>query len=214
MTTRQLLLIETTRFGVPLGGRWYRTEEGVITEHARKPGYLLAWDIHNKGKIFGIYQDLSLEEFATTLERVPAERRHGYQIMLYTEECPGYMILQWKGAPDPEHATLREALRRLRPRCGHEYARRMLRDSQPPDIVCYCNTCEIPKKRDRMHSYYVIVKNMIFDNNHDGYMRAFFSLDMREIDLDAYTRNRQLLLPNCRSYGSGVALTKLVLPPS
>ncbi len=210
MSARQLSLIETTRFGLPLGGRWFRTEEAVVTAHSKKPGYLLAWDVMNKGKIFGIYQDLTLDEFARSLDSVPHERRHGYQLMLATEDCPGYMILQWRGKPDPTHETLLKALKRLRKKCCQAFAQ-SVQSHENPTIVSYCSTRPISGKKERMHSYYVVVKNMIFNNNHDGFMQEFFDLGMKEIQLDAYTENRTLLLPNCRSYGAGVSLTKLEL---
>ena len=109
MQHRPLSLLETTRFGLPLGGRWFRTEQAVVEQHAKRPGYLLAWDTPHKGKLFGIYWDLSIDEFSRVLGKVPRERRHGYQLMLSTQECPGYMLLEWTGPPDSAHAILHHA---------------------------------------------------------------------------------------------------------
>jgi hypothetical protein len=206
LSTRQLSLIETTRFGVPLGGKWYRGEADVVMEHAKKKGYLLSWDVPNRGRIHGIYQDLSLEEFSRTLNKVPPEHRYGYQLLLSTEECPGYMILQWRGDADPTHSVLREALARLTARCSRVLPR-------TPHIVSYCSTRPLAATKELLHSYHVVTRNLLFGNNHDGTMRGFFSLGMKEIDLRVYTRNAQLLLPNCRAYGCPVALTKLSLEP-
>jgi hypothetical protein len=203
MAARRLSLIETTRFGVPLGGRWFRAEEAVVAEHSKRPGFLIAWDIPHKARIFGIYQGITLDELSRCLDRVPAERRYGYQMLLHTQDCPGYMVLQWKGKLERDHETLREALRRLSPRCYSAFAQK------PPDIVSYCNTRTHPARRHALHSYIVIVKNMVFSNNHDGFMRAFFKLGMPEINLDVYAPNHQLLLPNCRTFGSGTPLTRL-----
>ena len=206
ISTRQLGLIETGRFGVPLGGKWYRHEAEVIMEHAKKEGFLLSWDVHNKGRIHGIYQDLTAQEFLRTLNKVPVERRYGYQLLLSTEECPGYMILRWRGDPDPTHSVLKEALRRLAARCSRAYPRM-------PQVASYCSSRPLPATKELFHSYHVVTRNLLFGNNHDGTMRDFFNLGMREIDLRVYTRNAQLLLPNCRPYGSPVALTKLSLEP-
>ena len=203
ITSRQLSLLETTRYRLPLGGRWYRTQEAIIREHEKKPGFLLAWDTHNKGKIFGVYQDLTIQEFGKAIDAVPPEHRHAYQLMLENEECPGYLSIRWCGEPDPTHEVLHEALRRLRPKCYHAF-------SQLPQISSYYNSRTIPGQSKVQHNYYVIVRNMIFSCNHDGAMRDFFDLGMPEIDLGAYTPNKQLLLPNSRAYGSGAPLTKLI----
>jgi hypothetical protein len=208
MYARQLSLIETSRFGVPRGGKWYRTSVEAIMENYKKPGFLLSWGIHNKSKIHGVYQDITVEEFTRLLEKVPSEHRHGYQLLPATDESPGYMILQWRGDPDPDHAILRTALSRLAARCRSRF-------TTMPRVVSYCSTRPVhsdPASKEFLHSYHVVARNLIFSNNHDGTMRAFFDLGMKEIRLDAYPRNTTLLLPNCRPYGSPVALTKLQVP--
>ena len=210
MQHRPLSLLETTRFGLPLGGRWFRTEQAVVEQHAKRPGYLLAWDTPHKGKLFGIYWDLSIDEFSRVLGKVPRERRHGYQLMLSTQECPGYMLLEWTGPPVSAHAILHQALARLRAKCLRTF-RYTLRSRETPAIVAYCSSRPAPGAKAVLHSYYVVVKNLVFSNNHDGCMRDFFlELCVPQTRADVYTPNRPLLLPNCRSYGSGATLTKLV----
>jgi hypothetical protein len=213
MQHRQLSLLETTRFGLPPGGRWYRTEQAVAEQHTRRPGFLLTWDTPNRGKLFGIYQDLTVDEFTRTLNRVPQERRHGYQLLLHTEPCPGYMLLRWAGPPDPAHTVIRQALEQLRAKCLRTF-RYTLGSHDVPEIVAYCSSC--PPRGAKggtpvLHSYHVMVKNLIFSSNYDGCMRDFFDLGMPQIRADVYTPNYQLLLPNSRAYGSSATLTKLVL---
>jgi hypothetical protein len=197
MSNPQLSLVETKRFSVPPGGRWFRRLAPVLDANEKQSGFVMAWDApHRDNKIYGIYQGLSADEMIRCLNAVPPEQRHGYEIMLHHETCPGYMLLKWSGELEPTHKTLKEAVRRLISRCADP-----LRPA--PCIKAFCNS------RGTHHSYYITVPNLLFINNHSGQMARFFDLGMDEIDLGVYNKNQTLLLPGNRTRGSDTPLNEV-----
>ncbi len=134
--------------------------------------------------------------------QIPIDKRNCYELIPKTDLCAGFLVLKWTGAPDPEHTTLHEVLERLRLRCGQELGIAV-------DPCSYCGTHPIKGSADVQHVYHVVVQNLVFQNNHNGQMRAFFDLGVPEINLNVYTRNRQLLLPYCCPAGVTVPLEKV-----
>ena len=202
MSTRTLNMTETTKLGLPFGGTWRFRQEPVLADHATKKGLILAWDTPNASKIFGIYQDYPKAELMQRLINLPLEHRHCYEVIPKNDMCIGYIVLKWSGAPDPTHAVLTRALKLLRQRCDEELGIKA-------DPYCYCGTYQLEETH---HVYHIIVQNLVFPNNHNGQMRAFFDLGMEEINPTVYTRNRQLLLPNCRASGGTAPLANMGSP--
>jgi hypothetical protein len=190
MSLRALNMMETTRLGLPFGGTWRFRQEPVLGEHATKKGLILAWDTPSATKIFGIYQDYPKAELMQRLLALPAELRNCYEVIPKTDMCTGYAVLKWAGAPDPTHAVMHAALELLRLRCETQL-------HLQPDVCAYCGSHPHPDTGETQHVYHIIVQNLVFQDNHNGQMRSFFDLGMDEINLGVYTRNRQLLLPNC-----------------
>ena len=190
MSLRALNMMETTRLGLPFGGTWRFRQEPVLGEHATKKGLILAWDTPSATKIFGIYQDYPKAELMQRLLALPAELRNCYEVIPKTDMCTGYAVLKWAGAPDPNHAAMHAALELLRLRCETQL-------HLQPDVCAYCGSHPHPDTGETQHVYHIVVQNLVFQDNHNGQMRSFFDLGMDEINLGVYTRNRQLLLPNC-----------------
>jgi hypothetical protein len=197
-------MLEATRFRLPYGGGWYFRQDPVLALHAEKKGIVLAWDTPTPGRIFGIYQDYPKTELMQRLLRLPCQQRNCYELIPKTEMCVGYLVLKWTGLLDPNHSVLEAALGLLRYRC-----RELL--GIDADVGSYCGTTPpmLSDPTSAHHTYHIVVKNLVFQNNHNGQMRAFFDMGMAEINLNVYTRNRQLLLPNCCTLGSTVPLASV-----
>ena len=202
MSQREVNFLECTRLKLPFGGRWFYRQQPALQAHEEKKGILLAWDTPTGTKIFGIYQDYPKAELMRRLLVIPLEQRHCYELIPKTDMCAGYMLLKWEGTPDPEHATLCEILVWLQARCSEVL-------NITPDPCAYCGSHPMADAVSVRHMYYIIVRNLVFKNNHNGQMKAFFDLGTDKINLAAYTRNRQLLLPNCCPSGTAIPLTSV-----
>ena len=203
MSTRPLNMLEATRFRLPFGGTWWYRQDPALALHAEKKGVVLAWDTPAPAKIFGVYQDYPKTELMQRLLRLPCQQRNCYELIPKTDMCAGYLVMKWTGLPDPDHTILEAALGHLRYRC-----RELL--GIDADVHSYCGTHPHPIETEiEHHMYHIVVKNLVFQNNHNGQMRAFFDLGMAEVNLSVYTRNRQLLLPNCCPLGGAVPLASV-----
>jgi hypothetical protein len=202
MSTRALNMIETGRLKLPFGGSWYYRQDPVLTAHAEKKGVLLTWDTPARGRVFGIYADYPKTELMQRLLQIPCEMRNCYELIPKTDACTGYIVLRWAGEPDPKHAVLYDVLERLRLRCDQELG-------VAADPCSYCGTHALAGSPDTQHVYHIIVRNLVFPNNHNGQMRAFFDLGVPQINLNVYTRNRQLLLPHCCPAGLSTPLDRV-----
>lgn len=170
-TNMQAVQAYKRRHGEPDAGEWFALQKHmharVETYPVEKRGSIVRVAWHKKeggGYSFGIYPD------ATTLHaallRLPADKRFLFE-QIPPERCRAYADVEWKGAPDAGHTRMREFCKRLHSWCRDKHALR---------AELYVNTSSYATSEPGVHkhSYHVVIRNLIFANNHSGTMQRFW----------------------------------------
>jgi hypothetical protein len=201
------------RLCIPPDGAWFYRQQPVLdrvklqTDSSailknNTPGFPVAWDNGKGGKVYGFYP--SAEEFYECLLKTPAGKRNAYELIRENTPCKGYLDVEWIGKPDEGHTKLKMITHSLRTKLKSAA-------NITADLYVACGTRNTADPDLLKHSYHIVVDNAIFDCNHDGTMKNFFSLDTTDdwyytakdgkqkyiVDLGVYTRNRLFRLPLC-----------------
>ena len=208
---------EQARIPVPPHGRWFTgldSQKLMLNVYHEDGGLAMSWDNGHGGKLFGVYPTLSQKDFMHLLLDIPLADRNGYEMLVEDVACRAYVDVEWQGPPDPDHSTLQRLVSAIRSKVLETYT------LQPKIYVC-CGTRPTQDDPDVMkHSYHIVLKNVIFERNNDGQMKAFFTtisgftwMDGAEeksmIDGRVYTKNRHFRLPHCCKIGSRVPLLRI-----
>jgi hypothetical protein len=188
---------------VPRDGLWYcRQTPALELKKTNGSGFVVAWDIESGGMVYGYYE--SAEEFYKCLLDNPKDKRYAYEVIPEGHSCKGYLLVSWLGPIDAEHDKLKMISKVLRAKIKSTY-------NKTAALHVLCASTRTANLYIIQHSYHIVVENVVFDCNHDGKMKAFFSLDTTEdwfyttadgkrksiIDLGAYTKNKPILMPLC-----------------
>ena len=218
--------------GIPTGGKWYAEQEKMYTALAQEQNenvITVAWDkISTKGKCYGLYP--SKTEFYEAVLRLAPDQRCGYELINRNAPCAGYADFEWyNNQPDPTHKMIKWVLGNIR-------VDLKTIDKRTAALLTYCGT----REEDGMikHSYHIIIPEFIWENNHDGTMKTFFTQLVTEddrwyyshikkdkktgemkkqtktiVDLSVYTSSRPFRLPLCCKRGSSVPLVLITNDP-
>ena len=160
--------------GLPPHGTWFWTAAPMLAAMQARHGdggFAVAWDKkardkNDGAKMYGFYA--SMEDFYKSLLTLPAGRRHGYEFILEDTPCRAYADVEWEGEHDAKHEKIRALVRRLRGYCLKTH-----QCSTEPVVSCSTRVKDEITGRWK-NSYHVVITNLVFDNNHDGVMHAFW----------------------------------------
>ena len=195
---------------LPRGGQWYWKQADMLEVYCATGGFPVSWDTETKTKIYGLYP--SAREFYECLLDNPVDKRWGYEVIPERISCRAYMDIEWIGEPDADHSRLANIVSIVRENVKNTF------ELSPEIYVC----CGTRPSNDGLtkHSYHLVIFNLVFETNHDGEMKRFFTPDGDDVwysgdeqksvvDLKVYTRNRVFRLPLCCKHGSSVPLTRI-----
>lgn len=181
-------------------------------------GLCLAWDAQNGKKMYGLYSEIDRVELLRRLLGVAVEHRHAYEFIPVDTRVRAYADLDWEGTcACPTHVLASRIVAAI-----HEKVLKL--HGITAEIVLACGS-RFKTGGAYKHSYHLVVLNLIFENNHDGEMKRFFTegLDFpwtnekgekkQIIDTTVYSRNRVLRLPHCTKAGSDVPLMPIKATP-
>ena len=186
-------------------GRWFPVLKDLIEYHSKMSStagiVCIAWDKNQTGsKAFGIFE--SADDYFETVEKMPAAKKSGYEIILRDSPCRLYLDVEWEslGSVDKQADEKVQAICKC---ISKSISSRYSRTIQY-DIDFYISTCS-RMKNDTVfkNSFHIIARNIIFPNNHSGEMEYFVrELNFEsEIDLAVYTPNRCVRTENCSKFG-------------
>ena len=218
---------------LPPGGRWFKnrgSQAPMLELYRQHGGITLGWDMQlpsgKVSKMFGLYTDIDRAELLRRLYHLPPAKRNGYELIPSHTPCRAHADIEWVAPADPDHATLASLVAHLRAKTQETFGRN-------PEIYASCSTRAILTKdkqsqavNDRgeplyKHSYHLSIPTLVFECNHDGEMKRFFTTDddrfhwlddgVRRpmIDPAIYTPNRQMRLPYCCKIGSTTGFTPM-----
>jgi len=191
------------RLCIPLEGTWFYRQKFVLDQlNSNRSGFAVAWDNGRGGKVYGFY--LSALRFYECLLKNPVDKRYGYELICENTKCKGYLDVEWIGPLDVDHKKLQMITAALR-------AKLLSESNIIAELYVACGSRKTSDPDLMKHSYHIVIDNVIFESNHDGTMKSYFSLDTTDewyytgkdgkrkyiIDLGVYTRNRLFRLPLC-----------------
>jgi hypothetical protein len=211
---------ERARCKLPNRGTWFWRQEPMLELYHAEKGFAVAFDNLNSkgaGKIYGVYKDVG--EFYYCLLESPVNQRWGYELIPVESPCKAYADIEWVGPAEPEHTTLRAIVGSIRAKAWEELGIRA-------EIYVCCGSRPTKAGADGAaegdpsfkHSYHIVVENLVFEQNHDGQMKEFFTMEeewwwkhkgQRVVDLCVYTKNRVFRLPLCCKQGMSVPLVRI-----
>ena len=232
-TWSELTLTEQAYYYLPPGGRWFKnrgSQAPMLELYRQHGGITLGWDMQlpsgKVSKMFGIYTDIDRLELIKRIYNLPPTKRAGYELIPSNTKCRAHADIEWVGADDPQHAKLAQIVAHFRAKTFETF-------QVNPEIYVSCST-RVVLTEDKQsqavndsgellykHSYHLSIPTLVFQCNHDGEMKRFFTTDdvrfhwiedgMRKsmIDLAIYTPNRQMRLPYCCKLGSTTGFTPM-----
>ena len=225
-TWSELTLTEQAYYYLPPGGRWFKnpgSQAPMLDLYLQHGGITLGWDLKlNSGKgskMFGIYTDIDRLELIKRIYDTPPTKRACYELIPKNTKCRAHADIEWVGMNDPKHTTLAQIVAHFRTKAQETWGRN-------PEIYVSCSTRAVLKEDSQTqavnesgeflykHSYHLSIPTLVFQCNHDGEMKRFFTTDddrfywtedgkrKSMVDLAIYTQNRQMRLPYCCKLGS------------
>ena len=220
--------------GEPGGGHWFYLQKHMHEHYgaaaggesgAARGGVMMAWGKKGRSGGFTFAWYASAEAVLRALLSLAPDARFGFEQITAEQPCRAYADVEWEGARDERHervALLWQALRRF---CARVFPGKCMQlyvscSSRPGAGGVWKN------------SYHVHVANLLFAQNHNGDMKAFWEALAREelagsewywtkksacggeetrlhvIDMAVYTKNRNMRLPLCMKRG-GVAFVRI-----
>jgi hypothetical protein len=166
MSEGALTRFDREKHCLPDGGSWHWRQQPVLTAFQSLGGFLVAWDNGKGGKIYGHYS--GADTFYNSLLSNPNDKRWGYELIPENTLCKGYLDVEWEGPADQGHTKLQMIIHVLRVK---------IREASciNPELHVACGTRSIRQGHIK-HSYHIVVENLIFECNHDGQMRNYFTL--------------------------------------
>ena len=219
--------------GLPSGGEWFWTQMLMFDAmqkwnalHSGSAGgaFPVAWDKKptdkKKGmKMFAFYP--SVHDFFLALCTLPVCQRYAYEIIVENKPCRTYADVEWVGERDNKHEAMRLLVQLLRDYCWRAY-------KCSAEVFVACSSRAVDAKEGSWkNSYHLVIKNLVFQNNHCGGMKAFWENFVAEhlrgdqwywlnngkkthcIDMHVYTRNRVMRLPLCSKRGTDVCFHRI-----
>lgn len=190
--------------------------------------FAVAWDKKPSGngkketKMFALYP--SVHDFYRHLCTLPTGQCYAYEIISENKPCRTYTDVEWVGEHDDAHEKMRALVMLVRGYCMrvHECEAK---------VFTACSSRVVDAKAGLWkNSYHLVITNLVFPNNHDGAMAAFWRNFIREhlageagdewhwlnngktthcIDMGVCTRNRVMSLPLCNKRGAGVSFHRI-----
>ncbi len=198
---------------VPSGGQWFWRQAGMLA-NLPENGFAVAWDsVEGKSgpKIYGAYP--TAQDFYQNLLLNPPNQRWAYEFIPESARCKAYMDVEWRSDTNEGHTRIREIVAEVRSRFKQQF------NEREPEIYVCCGSRPDPTSGFK-NSYHVVIGNMVFQCNHDGLMRRFFTpLAHQEcwyhtdskgvkhccVDLSVYTKKRVFRLPLASKRGPTIA---------
>jgi hypothetical protein len=193
--------LQRKELGIPPEGQWYGLQAFVFN----LVGFLVAWDKPGTtgSKVYGVYK--SVKHFYRCLALVPADKRHGYELIQECTQCILYFDIEYEGPPENKrrlHMIENVIRNKVKSRFGYD-----------ADLDIQCATRNLNEQGTiQKHSYHIFVTNVLFPCNHDGAMKEFatnlgttddwYYIDRAGhrkhiVDDSVYTRNRVFRLEGC-----------------
>lgn len=207
-------------YNVPRGSCLCSSYLNQALARASLEQFVVACDkIENSGsKIFAVYDNPHI--FYKALLQEPKENRCSYEVIRQNSACKLHFDVEWEGAEDSTHETVKEFIRFLR-----AYFAKFLGCEQKLEIYVLRGSRN-GKGGIFKNSYHIVSPSIMFCRNHDGRMKEFVSelsrnenlkkfryehngKDKSYVDTSIYTINRCFRLPHCCKKGTDVPFERI-----